>query len=160
MYAAWINISQVLNVDGTLNHLVAVFSDITPLKQTQARLDHQAHHDPLTGLPNRTLFEARLRDALHASQLNADSSIGALLFIDLDRFKQINDSLGHSVGDSLLQLVSERLCSVLREIDTVARHGGDEFIVLLPKLPSDSDAAAVADKLLALFRRHLSGTRP
>ena len=153
LYAAWINISQVLNVDGTLNHLVAVFSDITPLKQTQARLDHQAHHDPLTGLPNRTLFEARLRDALHASQLNADSSIGALLFIDLDRFKQINDSLGHSVGDSLLQLVSERLCSVLREIDTVARHGGDEFIVLLPKLPSDSDAAAVADKLLALFRR-------
>ena len=154
LYAAWINISQVLNVDGSLNHLVAVFSDITPLKQTQARLDHQAHHDPLTGLPNRILFETRLRDALHTSQLNPQPDlIGALLFIDLDRFKQINDSLGHSVGDSLLQSVSKRLCSVLREVDTVARHGGDEFIVLLPGLHSDGDAAAVADKLLALFRR-------
>ena len=153
LYAAWINISQVLNVDGSLNHLVAVFSDITPLKQTQARLDHQAHHDPLTGLPNRTLFEARLRDALHTQQLDEHSGMGALLFIDLDRFKQINDSLGHPVGDSLLQSVSQRLCSVLRDIDTVARHGGDEFIVLLPKLHSDDDAAAIADKLLAVFRR-------
>ncbi|MFP3366139.1 GGDEF domain-containing protein, partial [Pseudoalteromonas sp. SIMBA_148] len=117
LYAAWINISQVLNDDGSLNHLVAVFSDITPPKQTQARLDHQAHHDPLTGLPNRILFETRLRDALHTSQLNPQPDlIGALLFIDLDRFKQINDSLGHSVGDSLLQSVSKRLCSVLREV--------------------------------------------
>lgn len=152
LYAAWTNVSQVLNVDGSLSHLVAVFSDITPLKHTQARLDHQAHHDPLTGLPNRTLFEARLREALHSLSMNDEQHIGALLFIDLDRFKQINDSLGHPIGDSLLQLVSQRLCSVLRDIDTVARHGGDEFIVLLPSLRSDTDAAAIADKLLAVFR--------
>lgn len=152
LYASWSNVSQVLNVDGSLSHLVAVFSDITPLKHTQARLDHQAHHDPLTGLPNRTLFEARLRESLHSQALNHEEHIGALLFIDLDRFKQINDSLGHPVGDSLLQLVSQRLCSVLRDIDTVARHGGDEFIVLLPNLRTDTDAAAIADKLLAVFR--------
>ncbi|MEL0169907.1 MAG: EAL domain-containing protein [Pseudomonadaceae bacterium] len=152
LYAAWTNVTQVLNVDGSMSHLVAVFSDITPLKHTQARLDHQAHHDPLTGLPNRTLFEARLREALHSLALNPDAHIGALLFIDLDRFKQINDSLGHPVGDNLLQLVSQRLCSVLRDIDTVARHGGDEFIVLLPNLHEDSDAAAIADKLLSVFR--------
>lgn len=152
LYAAWTNVSQVLNVDGSLSHLVAVFSDITPLKHTQARLDHQAHHDPLTGLPNRTLFEARLREALHSLAIDDAAHVGALLFIDLDRFKQINDSLGHPVGDSLLKLVSQRLCSVLRDIDTVARHGGDEFIVLLPCLHDDTDAAAIADKLLAVFR--------
>ncbi|GGE57403.1 bifunctional diguanylate cyclase/phosphodiesterase [Halopseudomonas oceani] len=152
LYAAWSNVSQVLNVDGSLSHLVAVFSDITPLKHTQARLDHQAHHDPLTGLPNRILFEARLREALNSLAMNKTDQLGALLFIDLDRFKQINDSLGHPVGDSLLQLVSQRLCSVLREIDTVARHGGDEFIVLLPNLHTDVDAAAIADKLLGVFR--------
>ena len=153
LYAAWINISQVLNVDGSLNHLVAVFSDITPLKHTQARLDHQAHHDPLTDLPNRTLFEARLREALHAQQSNQSTGVGALLFIDLDRFKQINDSLGHPVGDMLLKSASQRLCAVLRDIDTVARHGGDEFIVLLPNLHTDEDAASVADKLLAVFHQ-------
>ncbi|GAA6131335.1 EAL domain-containing protein [Halopseudomonas sabulinigri] len=153
LYAAWINISQVLNVDGSLNHLVAVFSDITPLKHTQARLDHQAHHDPLTDLPNRTLFEARLREALNAQQQGKYQGVGALLFIDLDRFKQINDSLGHPVGDILLKSASQRLCGVLRDIDTVARHGGDEFIVLLPNLHSDEDAASVADKLLAVFRK-------
>lgn len=153
LYAAWINISQVLNFDGSLNHLVAVFSDITPLKHSQARLDHQAHHDPLTDLPNRTLFEARLREALHAQQSLQSGSVGALLFIDLDRFKQINDSLGHPVGDILLKSASQRLCAVLRDIDTVARHGGDEFIVLLPSLHSEEDAASVANKLLGVFRK-------
>ena len=153
VYAAWINMSQVLNIDGSLNHLVAVFSDITPLKHTQARLDHQAHHDPLTDLPNRTLFEARLRAALNAQQQSEHPGGGALLFIDLDRFKQINDSLGHPVGDILLKSASQRLRGVLREIDTVARHGGDEFIVLLPSLHTDEDAASVADKLLGVFRK-------
>lgn len=152
LYASWANVSQVLNDEGQLSQVVMVFSDITPLKHTQARLDHQAHHDPLTGLPNRTLFEARLREALAAQARGLDTHPGALLFVDLDRFKQINDSLGHHIGDILLKSVSERLCSVLREIDTVARHGGDEFIVLLPHLHQEQDAGSIADKLLAVFR--------
>lgn len=152
LYAAWVNISQNLEPDGRLGYLVLVFSDITPLKHSQARLDHQAHHDPLTGLPNRLLFEARLREALHANLEGSDSVTGALLFIDLDRFKQINDSLGHHVGDELLTCVSSRLRQALRDTDTVARHGGDEFIVLVPRLHQEEDAGQIAEKLLGVFR--------
>lgn len=152
LYASWINISKAFNPDGSLNHLVAVFSDITALKQTQASLDHQAHHDPLTNLPNRLLFESRLREALAAQSVDRAAGIGALMFIDLDRFKQINDSLGHHIGDVLLKSVSERIASVLREGDTVARHGGDEFIVLTPSLQSRDCVAELADRLLAVFK--------
>lgn len=156
LYAAWVNISQNLNPDGQVGYLVMVFSDITPLKHSQARLDHQAHHDPLTGLPNRLLFEARLREALHASAEEFNPSPGALLFIDLDRFKHINDSLGHHVGDQLLTCVSSRLSQTLRETDTVARHGGDEFIVLVPRLHQEEDAGQIAEKLLAVFRHPIT----
>lgn len=156
LYAAWVNISQNLNPDGRVGHIVLVFSDITPLKHSQARLDHQAHHDPLTGLPNRLLFEARLREALHAALENPQPAPGALLFIDLDRFKQINDSLGHHIGDVLLQSVSTRLRQALRDTDTVARHGGDEFIVLVPRLHQEEHAGQIAEKLLAVFRHPIT----
>ncbi|MDP3366538.1 MAG: PAS domain S-box protein, partial [Pseudomonas sp.] len=132
LYPEWLTISAVRNSDNQITHFVGVFADISSLKHAQARLDHQAHHDPLTGLPNRLLFENRLRSALDGSR--ADDQLGAVLFLDLDRFKQINDSLGHPVGDQLLKAIAARLKLQLRDIDTVARLGGDEFIILLPGL--------------------------
>ncbi len=146
LYPQWLTISAVRNDDGLITHFVAVFADITSLKHAQDKLDHQAHHDSLTGLPNRLLFENRL----HAMLADAQTTpcLGAVLFLDLDRFKHINDSLGHPVGDLLLQATAQRLRSQLRDIDTVARLGGDEFIILLPGLHEAADAERVAAKLL------------
>jgi len=149
VYPCWLTISAVRNKEGFITHFVAVFADISSLKRAQARLDYQAHHDPLTGLPNRTLFEDRLQAALIRSQESA--SLGAVLFLDLDRFKHINDSLGHPVGDLLLKGIAVRLKENLRDIDTVARLGGDEFIILLPGLQHPSDVEVIANKLLASF---------
>ena len=150
-YPEWLTISAVRDKTRKITHFVGVFADISSLKQAQARLDHQAHHDPLTGLPNRMLFETRLRTALEDAR--ADDRQGAVLFIDLDRFKHINDSLGHPVGDQLLSSIATRLKEQLRDIDTVARLGGDEFIILLPGLHQASDAELVAQKLLNCFNR-------
>ncbi|SDB41396.1 periplasmic sensor diguanylate cyclase/phosphodiesterase [Pseudomonas sp. NFACC23-1] len=149
LYPSWLTISAVRNRDRQITHFVAVFADISSLKHAQARLDYQAHHDPLTGLPNRTLFESRLQAALNGQQENG--SQGAVLFLDLDRFKHINDSLGHPVGDLLLKGIAVRLREQLRDIDTVARLGGDEFIILLPGLQQPSDAEHIAQKLLNCF---------
>lgn len=149
LYPSWLTISAVRNKDRFITHFVAVFADISSLKQAQERLDYQAHHDPLTGLPNRALFENRLQSALqHSRDAN---SLGAVLFLDLDRFKHINDSLGHPVGDLLLKGIAQRLKDNVRDIDTVARLGGDEFIILLPGLQHPSDAEAIANKILASF---------
>ncbi|WP_017902589.1 bifunctional diguanylate cyclase/phosphodiesterase [Pseudomonas asplenii] len=149
LYPSWLTISAVRNRDQIITHFVAVFADISSLKHAQARLDYQAHHDPLTGLPNRTLFESRLQAALNSQQ--EDGGQGAVLFLDLDRFKHINDSLGHPVGDLLLKSIAQRLKEQLRDIDTVARLGGDEFIILLPGLHQPSDAEHLANKLLDCF---------
>ena len=149
LYPEWLTISAVRNPAATITHFVGVFADISTLKQAQARLDHQAHHDPLTGLPNRLLFESRLNACL--CDANSEQRHGAVLFLDLDRFKHINDSLGHPVGDLLLQAIALRLREQLRDIDTVARLGGDEFIVLLPGLHRNVDAERVATKLLTCF---------
>lgn len=149
LYPSWLTISAVRNRDRQITHFVAVFADISSLKHAQARLDYQAHHDPLTGLPNRTLFESRLLTALNNQQENGGQ--GAVLFLDLDRFKHINDSLGHPVGDLLLKGIAVRLREQLRDIDTVARLGGDEFIILLPGLQQPSDAEHIAQKLLNCF---------
>ncbi|KAA6171961.1 EAL domain-containing protein [Pseudomonas marginalis] len=149
LYPSWLTISAVRNPDQAITHFVAVFADISSLKHAQARLDYQAHHDPLTGLPNRTLFENRLQTALNNQPGTA--SQGAVLFLDLDRFKHINDSLGHPIGDLLLKDIAVRLKEQLRDIDTVARLGGDEFIILLPGLQQASDAQHLANKLLACF---------
>ncbi|CRM41736.1 Cyclic di-GMP phosphodiesterase Gmr [Pseudomonas sp. 37 R 15] len=149
LYPSWLTISAVRNRDQVVTHFVAVFADISSLKLAQARLDYQAHHDPLTGLPNRTLFESRLQAALNGQQESGNQ--GAVLFLDLDRFKHINDSLGHPVGDLLLKDIAVRLKEQLRDIDTVARLGGDEFIILLPGLQQASDAQYLANKLLDCF---------
>ncbi|AYF88816.1 bifunctional diguanylate cyclase/phosphodiesterase [Pseudomonas sp. DY-1] len=148
-YPEWLTISAVRDRHQQVTHYVGVFADISPLKHAQARLDFQAHHDSLTGLPNRLLFESRLQLAL--ADAATEHHHGAVLFIDLDRFKHINDSLGHPVGDLLLKGIATRLREQLRDIDTVARLGGDEFIILLPGLHNASDAQTVANKLLACF---------
>ncbi|WP_236238289.1 EAL domain-containing protein [Pseudomonas faucium] len=149
LYPGWLTISAVRNSERAITHFVAVFADISSLKHAQAKLDYQAHHDPLTGLPNRALFENRLQAVLTCSQVS--NRQGAVLFLDLDRFKHINDSLGHPVGDLLLKGIAQRLKEQVRDVDTVARLGGDEFIILLPGLHKPSDASAIANKLLAGF---------
>jgi diguanylate cyclase (GGDEF)-like protein/PAS domain S-box-containing protein len=117
------------------------------LLRSTTQLSHLANHDPLTGLPNRNLFQERLAEAIDWAQQN--NELVGVLFADLDGFKQINDSLGHDVGDYLLQAVAQRLIGCLRASDTVARVGGDEFIIILPAIPSTQDAARVAEKLLS-----------
>ena len=120
--------------------------DMTERKRSEALINFQAYHDLLTSLPNRALFEDRLGLALaHAQRYNQSL---AVLFIDLDRFKRINDSFGHSLGDRVLQLVAERIQGCLRAEDTLSRFGGDEFTLLLPKLDRDRDASIVAEKIL------------
>jgi diguanylate cyclase (GGDEF)-like protein/PAS domain S-box-containing protein len=149
MFAEWLNISVVRDERGELTNYVAVFSDITSRKQDEERLSYAANHDPLTRLPNRTLFQERLSRALTRAHRN--QSIVALLFIDLDFFKQVNDTLGHLAGDILLQQVADRLSSCVRQGDTVARLAGDEFTVILEDITEPRDGAVVAHKILSLL---------
>ncbi len=145
-----LNISEVRDEDGKLTHYVGVFSDISALKESQARLQHLAHHDPLTGLPNRLLLHARMEHALIRARRTGERV--AVLFLDLDRFKAINDTFGHPVGDRFLQAVADRLTAAMREDDTVARLGGDEFVILVEGLEDPLDAAGVAEKTLEALR--------
>jgi len=121
-------------------------AEIADRRQAETRAQHLADHDPLTGLPNRRLLEDRLTQALAASQRNGKQT--AVMFVDLDRFKNINDTLGHSAGDQVLKEVAERLVRQLRVVDTICRIGGDEFVVVLPEIKRASDAANVAAKIL------------
>ena len=125
---------------------VAVFDNVSERKRSEAELHHLAHHDPLTGLPNRLLLHTRLDYAVERARRSR--TIGAVLFLDLDRFKVINDSLGHPAGDELLQQVAHRLRLRLREADTLARVGGDEFVAIVEDLPSVGDAAHMARELI------------
>jgi diguanylate cyclase (GGDEF)-like protein/PAS domain S-box-containing protein len=145
-YPAWLSISVVKDDDGRVTHHVSVFSDITVLKESEARLDQLAHHDPLTGLPNRLLLNARAEHALARARRNEKQM--AVLFLDLDRFKYINDTLGHPAGDLLLQQVAERLRKCVRDEDTISRLGGDEFTVVLEDLDDAGAASTVARKIL------------
>jgi diguanylate cyclase (GGDEF)-like protein/PAS domain S-box-containing protein len=150
LYPAWMTISCVHDDAGKVLHYVTVFSDITSIKQSQSQLEHLAHHDSLTNLPNRLLFEDRLQHAI--SQAKRQSRQLAVLFLDLDRFKNINDSLGHAMGDDLLKEVAKRLQAILRDGDTAARLGGDEFTVLVENLEDPSQAAVVASKIQENFK--------
>jgi diguanylate cyclase (GGDEF)-like protein/PAS domain S-box-containing protein len=127
-------------------HLIGVTRDITQRKATEEKILHMATHDTLTGLPNRNLVQDRIEQAIARAQRAA--SAFAILFVDLDQFKTINDSLGHTIGDQLLQMVAERIVLCLRDEDTVSRQGGDEFIVLLGHISNPQDAAVVARKIL------------
>lgn len=126
---------------------VAVARDITESARLKERLEFLALHDPLTNLPNRSLFFDRLRTAL--ARAHREQSRFAVLFLDLDRFKAVNDSLGHSVGDHLLRTVAQRLHQSVRQSDTLGRLGGDEFVILINGLDQPDDARVVADKVVA-----------
>jgi diguanylate cyclase (GGDEF)-like protein/PAS domain S-box-containing protein len=137
--------SGIYTPSGEFLGLLGVTRDITVRRRTEARMAHMAQHDALTDLPNRTLLEDRVERALVAAQRNGQPM--ALIFMDLDRFKAVNDQYGHAVGDRLLQTAAARLAGAVRASDTVARIGGDEFVVLLPVVASAQDALAVADKI-------------
>ena len=151
IYPAWLNITSIQDDKGEISQYVALFSDITSIKQSQSQLEHLAHHDSLTDLPNRLLFEDRLEHAI--TQAKRQKRHLAVLFLDLDRFKNINDSLGHSVGDALLVQVATRLHNLLRENDTAARLGGDEFTILLENLEDPNYTAVVANKILNYLKQ-------
>lgn len=151
IYPEWISITTISNPDGTPAYYISVSSDITQRKKDADRIHFMAYYDPLTGLPNRILLQDRLKQAL--IQVNRNRQHGAVFILDIDHFKVINDSLGHLVGDELLQEVAKRLTSCIRQEDTISRMGGDEFVVLLADLGEDkknaiTHASNVANKII------------
>jgi diguanylate cyclase (GGDEF)-like protein/PAS domain S-box-containing protein len=132
---------------GQVTGAVIVFHDVGVARAMSLRMSHLAQHDSLTGLPNRVLLNDRLNQAIEMARRHSQSL--AVLYVDVDRFKHINDSLGHAVGDRLLQSIARRLVACVRSSDTVSRHGGDEFVVLLSEVGSAEDALRAADKILA-----------
>lgn len=146
-YPQLLTISTIYDDEHKPVRYVGVFADITQLKENQVQLEFMAHHDPLTRLPNRSLAESRLEHEIEQAQRHAHQI--AVLFIDLDRFKAVNDSFGHLVGDELLCAVSERLGKRVREGDTLGRLGGDEFILVVNPLTETQDAAVIARDFIA-----------
>jgi diguanylate cyclase (GGDEF)-like protein/PAS domain S-box-containing protein len=146
IYPELLSINTILDASQQISHYVAVFADITQLKASEQELAYLAHHDVLTDLPNRLLMSSRLQNAVDLAK--RDQHQFAVLMMDLDRFKYINDSFGHPAGDELLKLVAASLKQRLRDIDTVARFGGDEFIILLEQLHHSEDAARFATELI------------
>ncbi len=148
LFPAALTITAIKNDDGVLAHYIGSFHDITERKRSEEQIRFLVNHDALTGLPNRTLLDDRLRQAI--AQSRRDESHTAVLFLDLDRFKLINDTLGHDTGDRLLARIGECLTAALRETETVARLGGDEFIVVIPALAEISRVVLVAQKVLEM----------
>lgn len=153
--ARWLTISTVKNEAGEVTNYIGSYYDISKLKHAEEKIRELAFFDQLTGLPNRVLLIDRVRQALNAN--TRDKSFGALLFVDLDNFKTLNDSLGHDVGDQLLKKAAQRISRCVGMDDTVARFGGDEFVVLLANLDTDEakaaalQAEAIGEKILAAF---------
>ena len=152
VYPEWLNVSTVRNKAGKFEYYIAIFSDITERKRQEAIITYQAHHDGLTGLPNRILFKDRLEQSLAVARRHGKQVV-AVAFLDLDRFKFINDSLGHDVGDLLLKEVARRLQAAVREVDTVARLGGDEFTLLLPEVADTQSVEVAAARILAATKQ-------
>jgi len=146
-YPEWLSIGVVKNSRGDVINYISLFSDITERKAAEQKIEFLAHYDALTKLPNRSLFADRLKLALITATRHEKKV--ALLFLDLDKFKSINDTMGHVAGDILLQSVAERLKSCVRESDTICRQGGDEFMILLPEVESKADVESVAKKIIA-----------
>ena len=150
IYPQWQTVRSITDDKGQVSHYVAVFSDISAIKNSQTELARLVHHDPLTDLPNRLLFTDRTEQTLASAQRHQTGC--ALLMIDLDHFKIINDSLGHNVGDLLLKAVAERLLRVFGKGFTVARLGGDEFAVLVDSCAQTSQAAGLAQQVLEVMK--------
>ena len=146
VYPKWAAISAIRDASGVITHYIASFTDISERKAAEARIEHLAHHDSLTGLFNRYNLEIRLSQALSSARREGNEL--AVMFIDLDRFKVINDTLGHHIGDLLLVEVAQRLQHCVRESDIVARLGGDEFVVVLTGLDNPEDASSAGAKIL------------
>ncbi len=140
-----LRIDPVSNIDGEVTHFVAVINDITEARHYERRLHHLAHHDPLTGLANRTLLQDQLKEAIESALHNG--AMGALAFLDLDNFKHINDNLGHDAGDEVLQEIANRLKANMRDHDTVARVGGDEFVLVIKDQPSLEHVADLVERI-------------
>ncbi len=151
LYAEYLSINVIHHEDGTVHRYVSLFSDITDQKRKEDLIWKQANFDSLTGLPNRRLFHERLSQEIAKAERSGHSI--ALLFIDLDRFKEVNDTLGHAKGDVLLQEASRRIGQCLRQTDTVARLGGDEFTVLLPESGESLGIQRIADKIIRELSR-------
>jgi diguanylate cyclase (GGDEF)-like protein/PAS domain S-box-containing protein len=148
-YPAWGSIDIVRDDDGRLLNYICQFSDITRLKESQRKLHYLAHHDPLTGLANRLLFWARLEQSIQHAQRHCKRM--ALLFLDINDFKIVNDTLGHPAGDTMLQLIAKRLLKQVRREDTVARLGGDEFGVIVEDVVAPQDVNGLAEKLNSII---------
>ncbi|MES9956843.1 MAG: EAL domain-containing protein [Sedimenticola sp.] len=146
VFPEWLSLAVIRDEQGNVKEHVAVFSDITRRKEDEEQIRRQANYDPLTGLPNRNLLVDRLNQSILAA--NREKTQVALLFIDLDGFKRVNDTLGHVVGDDLLRQVAERFNHAVRESDTVARFGGDEFVIVLPDVHKIDDVGEVAQKII------------
>lgn len=147
LYPKYLAISAIKNDDGRVTHFVGIFYDNSERKTIEERLDHLAHYDALTGLPNRSLLIDRLEQAIERAR-----RLGlrvALLYLDLDHFKHVNDEFGHGAGDQLLRIAAQRMKTCVRGTDTVARLGGDEFVVLLPETHGSDDILTVTGKLLS-----------
>jgi diguanylate cyclase (GGDEF)-like protein/PAS domain S-box-containing protein len=149
VHPVWQNITAVKDEEGREKQYIGIFSDITEKKLTEERIQYLAHYDVLTDLPNRLLFEERCRHALERA--HRDNRLVVVMFLDLDHFKHINDSLGHPVGDELLKSVALRIMSLLREEDTVGRLGGDEFTIVLEEVRGVEDVDPVVNKLMKAF---------
>jgi diguanylate cyclase (GGDEF)-like protein/PAS domain S-box-containing protein len=146
LYPKFLSVSAIRDVHGNVTHYSGIFHDVTERKAIEERLDRLAHYDTLTGLPNRPLLHDRLDQAI-VRAVRDDTRV-ALLYLDMDHFKQVNDTLGHHAGDECLKLVAQRIKNSVRAVDTVARFGGDEFVVLLPDIKEIDSAALVAKKII------------
>jgi diguanylate cyclase (GGDEF)-like protein/PAS domain S-box-containing protein len=154
VYPEWLSIAAVKNTRGEVINYISSFSDITKRKEAERRIEFLAHYDSLTKLPNRALFGDRLRRALLLADRNK-YKVG-LMFLDLDKFKEVNDTLGHLAGDQLLQSVAERLRECVRASDTICRQGGDEFLILIEEIDSNTELTRIAYKIMeAMSRPHL-----
>ncbi len=158
IYPEWLSVTSVRDKYGNISHYIGVFSDITKRKQAEEKIYFRANHDALTGLANRMLFSERLEQAI--KQARRTQKRTAVIFIDLNRFKQVNDRLGHNVGDFVLKETAKRLQNCVRETDTVARISGDEFLIMLTDVTGRAEATQVVEKVLTtlsqpyVFEKH------
>lgn len=151
IYAEILTISAIKNTNNTIEHFVALFTDITTIKEHEKHLEHLAQHDPLTNLPNRMLLADRLTQAIAYTQRY--QTMFAVLYIDIDGFKEINDTYGHTIGDALLVEISKRILSLMRKNETIARLGGDEFVALLSDINDVRDCEPFLIRLLAIINK-------